>query len=153
MNDDKPWHLSLVYEGAINAEARRVTTLQVLGIIAISMGALVALTTNPGTSLAMFAERTPGWPWLSGTLLIVFGTILTFGSFTPHPRVAWFGAITCFAWYAWFGVGFAIQWIDWVNGAHIMALEPPIYPTASYLGLAALHFLNARGIREQSKDK
>ena len=120
------WPLKMKFR----ASGLYISAIPVLGVGAV-VGVLGALMGVGGSTL------------LPSSLAII-GTVFT----DPRQRSTAIGI-----WAAWFGAGFAIQWIDWVNGAHDMALEPPIYPTASYLGLAALHFLNARGIREQSKDK
>lgn len=149
-NPEKPW-LDAVYmfEGAVSSEARRLTTIQLHGIIATALGVLITLTApSSGTSLLLFAEL-DGWPWLAGLLLVAFGAGQLIGSFTPRPRLCWLSAAAVAGWYAWFGVGFIIQWTEWVLGGHVELLEPPIYPVAVYFGLAALQVLNAHAIRER----
>lgn len=137
------------YDGVIASEARRVTTLQLLGIIATLTGLLITLTApSSGTSLILFAELL-WWPYLAGGLLTVCGLVQTIGSFTRFRlSAAWIGALAVGGWYGWFGLGFVWQWLVWEFGDALPLDEPPIYPMALYLGLASLHILSAHAARE-----
>lgn len=138
-----------VFENAIDAEARRVTTIQVLAGVALATGALIALTApSSGTSLQLFIHL-PWWPWLSGMLLAVFGTVLTIGAFTERPKLAYIGTLLCILWYGAFGLEYILQWLDFVTLQQVVTEEPPIYPVAHYIGFAALHSLSARGVRDR----
>lgn len=134
------------------AEAVRLTVLQTLGFSSLGLGAIVALTgPSEGSSFRLFGAI-PGWPWLYGTMLVLFAAVLLFGVFTSKPWLAWYGTLLSTAWYAMFALGFTIQWWEWANMGR-EGVEPAVYPVAVYIGSAAIHLVMAIAIYQRERGR
>lgn len=135
------------------AEAVRLTTIQILGAIAFLNGILIAFTIPEiGGSLLWF-DRVWGWPMILGLVLATSGATQLYSVLASRPVVAAIACYGCSLWYALFSAGFAIQFVSWAIGAEDLynGLRPNVYPVAVYLGLSALHLAQAGTIRQKSR--
>ncbi len=134
------------------SEAVRLSTIQLLGLIAICTGLLVAITApDEGPSFVLFHQLI-GWPILQGSLLAATGVLQVYGAIRHQPTLAAMTSGLSSVWYLTFAVITAIQWVQWtvirgVDGP----LEPSVYPVATYLGLASLHAVQGLMIVQKRK--
>lgn len=133
------------------SEAVRLTTIQILGFIAVCNGFLIAFTVPETSGGLYWFEQLWGWPVLVGSALGVAGAFQLWSVVSSHPKVAGITCYLCALWYALFASGFIVQWVLWAIDNPDYPTQPNIYPVSVYLGFAALHIAQASTIRKKHK--
>lgn len=134
------------------SEAVRLTTIQLLGLIAIVTGVLVALTAPSTGPSFFFMRQLFAWPWLYGAVLALGGVGQLVGVEKHYPRWVMYSCAWVSLWYALFGGMFLATWLWWFL-EHPTGLEPSLYPLGVYLGLSMLHASQGLVIRKKIQAK
>lgn len=132
------------------SEAARLTTVQILGAIALLTGLLIALTAPQAGPSFILVQEFWWWPEAIGFVLVLSGATQVISIPLDMPKLAAIACYVSMAWYACFGSIFIWTWVVWSISDHI-GVEPSLYPTVVYFGLAVLHFIQAWTITRKKK--